>query len=726
MFARILKTVGDIATPTIHLGGLMRFSIFALCVFGSFFLLSCGPTTTVAPVAEKRPHELALHGDVRVDDYYWLRERTDPEVLAYLEAENAYTKEVMADTEPLQHELYEELKNRIQPDDSTYPALEKGYFYYERFEEGLEYPIHCRRNGSIDAPEEIILDENHVGQGHEFVSVRGPVVSPDSRLMAWALDTVGRRKYTVRITNLETGEALEDVIPEVTGNVVWANDNRTLFYGKQDPETLRSFQIYRHTLGTNPEEDVLIFEEKDPTFSAYVWKTRSDKYVMIHSDQTLATEVRFLDADDPEGQFRVIAPRERDVEYSVDHVGDRFIIHTNLEARNFRLMEAPVANPGRANWSELIPNREDVFLRGADVFADFMVVTERRNGLRHLRIIPWDGGEESEIEFDDPAYSTWVDENYEFETSVVRYGYSSLSTPRTIYELDLETHERKLLKQDEILGGFDSANYTVERFMAPARDGVEVPISLVQPAGAPRNGTSPLLLYAYGSYGSSMDARFRPEVVSLLDRGFIFAIAHVRGGQEMGRWWYEDGKLLKKKNTFTDFIDCGRFLVDEGYTAPDRLFARGGSAGGLLVGAVSNMAPELFAGIIANVPWVDVVTTMLDETIPLTTSEFDEWGNPKEREYYDYMLSYSPYDNVAAMEYPALLVTTALEDSQVQYFEPAKWVAKLRAVKTDDNPLLFKCDMEAAGHGGATGRFKQYEETAMEYAFMLGVLDGSL
>ncbi len=606
------------------------------------------------------------------------------------------------------------------------PRSTKDYFYYERFEEGLEYPIHCRRNGSIDAPEEIILDENTSVKGHEFVSVRGPVVSPDSRLMAWALDTVGRRKYTVRITNLETGEALEDVIPEVTGNVVWANDNRTLFYGKQDPETLRSFQIYRHTLGTNPEEDVLIFEETDPTFSVYVWKTRSDKYVMIHSDQTLATEVRFLDADDPEGQFRVIAPRERDVEYSVDHVGDRFIIHTNLEARNFRLMEAPVANPGRANWSELIPNREDVFLRGAEVFADFMVVTERRNGLRHLRIIPWDGGEESEIEFDDPAYSTWVDENYEFETSVVRYGYSSLSTPRTIYELDLETHERKLLKQDEILGGFDSANYTVERFMAPARDGVEVPISLVQPAGAPRNGTSPLLLYAYGSYGSSMDARFRPEVVSLLDRGFIFAIAHVRGGQEMGRWWYEDGKLLKKKNTFTDFIDCGRFLVDEGYTAPDRLFARGGSAGGLLVGAVSNMAPELFAGIIANVPWVDVVTTMLDETIPLTTSEFDEWGNPKEREYYDYMLSYSPYDNVAAMEYPALLVTTALEDSQVQYFEPAKWVAKLRAVKTDDNPLLFKCDMEAAGHGGATGRFKQYEETAMEYAFMLGVLDGSL
>jgi oligopeptidase B len=704
----------------------MKMFILVVALVGVFFLVSCGQSAPVAPVAEQRPQTLELHGDVRVDDYYWLRERTDPEVLAYLEAENSYTKAVMADTAALQSELFEELKSRIQPDDSTCPALDGGYFYYERFEEGLEYPIHCRRKGEPDAPEEIILDVNRVGQGHEFVSVRGPVVSPDSRLMAWALDTVGRRKYTLRVTDLETGEDLVDVIPQVTGNVVWANDNRTLFYGKQDPETLRSYQIYRHVLGANPEEDVLVYEEADTTFSVYVWKTRSDKYVMIHADQTLATEARFLDADNPEGEFRVVAPRERNVEYSVAHVGDRFIIRTNLEAENFRLMEAPVANPERVNWKELIPGRDDVFLQGVEVFADHMVVTERRDGLRHLRIIPWDGGEGSEIEFDDPTYSTWVDENFEFETSVLRYGYSSLNTPRTIYELDLATRERRLLKQDEILGGFDSTNYTVERFKAPARDGVEVPISLVQPAGAPRNGTSPLLLYAYGSYGSSMEARFRPEVLSLLDRGFVFAIAHVRGGQEMGRWWYEDGKLLNKKNTFTDFIDCGRFLVNEGYTAPDRLFAKGGSAGGLLMGAVANMAPDLFAGIVANVPWVDVVTTMLDESIPLTTSEFDEWGNPKDPEYYDYMLSYSPYDNVAAMDYPAMLVTTALEDSQVQYFEPAKWVAKLRAMKTDDNPLLFKCDMEAAGHGGATGRFKQYEETAMEYAFMLGVLDGTL
>jgi oligopeptidase B len=469
-----------------------------------------------------------------------------------------------------------------------------------------------------------------------------------------------------------------------------------------------------------------MYEETDPTFSIGIWKTRSDKFIVVDSEQTMASEVRVLDADDPTGDFRVIAPRERGVEYGIHHAGDRFIIRTNLGAENFRVMEAPVSNPGRPHWSELMPGREDVFVHGVAVFADHMVVTERREGLRHLRVIPWDGGEEYEIEFDDPAYMTWVDENLQFETGVLRYGYSSPNTPKTIYDLDLETHARTMMKQEEIGGEFDSSNYAVERLMAPARDGVEVPISLVHRTGMERDGGNPLLLYAYGSYGSSSEARFRPEIVSLLDRGFVFAVAHVRGGQEMGRWWYEDGKLLKKKNTFTDFIDCGQYLVDQGYTSPDRLFARGGSAGGLLMGAVSNMAPELFAGIIANVPWVDVVTTMLDHDIPLTTAEFDEWGNPEDPEYYDYMVSYSPYDNVEAKDYPALLVTTALEDSQVQYFEPAKWVAKLRTVKTDDNPLLFTCEMSAAGHGGVSGRFKQYEETALEYAFMLEVLNGNL
>ena len=712
--------------PEPEMEGWMKISVFFAAALGVVLLMSCVPTEPVAPVVERKPHELEAHGDVRIDDYYWLRERTNPEVLAYLEAENTYTAAVMASTEGLQTELFEELKNRIQPDEATVPALFNGYFYYKRYGEGLEYPIHCRRKGSVEAPEEIILDVNRVAEDHDFCSVRGVAVSPNTNLVAWAVDTVGRRKYTIHITDLETGEALADVISEVTGNLVWANDSRTVVYARQDPETLRSYQILRHRLGAQPSEDVLVYEETDPTFSVSVWKTRSEKYIMIESEQTLASEYRFLDADDPTGELRVIAPRERDVEYSVSHVGDRFIIKTNLDAKNFRLMEAPVSSPGRASWRELIPGRDDVFIQGVEVFHDFMVVTERRLGLRHLRVIPWGGGEDYEIEFDEPAYVTWVDENHEFETSVLRYGYASLNTPEAIYDLDLVTQERTLMKQEQIRGGFDAANYSVERLMAPARDGVEVPISLVYRTGIERDGSNPMLLYAYGSYGSSIEAWFRPHVLSLLDRGFVYAIAHVRGGQELGRWWYEDGKLLKKKNTFTDFIDCGQHLVGEGYTSPDRLFAMGGSAGGLLMGAVSNMAPELFAGIIAHVPWVDVITTMLDEDIPLTTAEFDEWGDPRQREYYDYMLSYSPYDHVAAMNYPAMLVTTALEDSQVQYFEPAKWVAKLRAMKTDDNPLLLKTEMAAAGHGGVSGRFKKYRKTALEYAFMLEVLNGGL
>jgi oligopeptidase B len=680
----------------------------------------------VAPIAEKKPHALEWHGDVRVDDYYWLRERENPEVLAYLETENAYTEAKMAKTQALQEELFDELKNRIQPDESSVPALFNGYYFYKRFEDGLEFPIHCRRKGSVDAPEEVMLDVNRVAEGHEFCSVRGAAVSPDTRTLAWALDTVGRRKYTIFLTDIETGEAKADVIPEVTGNLVWANDNRTIFYTKQDPETLRSFQVYRHEVGTDPAADVLVYQEDDPTFGVYVWKTRSERFIMIQSDQTLASELRFLDADDPTEKLRMIAPRERDVEYSVSHVGDRFIIRTNLDAENFRLMEAPVASAGRASWRELIPARDDVYLQGVEVFQDFMVITERRDGLRHLRIIRWDGSEEYEIAFDEPAYVTWVDANHEMDTSTLRFGYSSLNTPESIYDLDLATGERTLLKREQVLGGFNPENYTVERLAAPARDGVEVPVSVVHRKGTPINGESPLLLYGYGSYGSNMEAWFNSSVVSLLDRGFVYAIAHVRGGQELGRWWYEDGKLLKKKNTFTDFIDCGRHLVNEGYTSPDRLFARGGSAGGLLMGAVANMAPDLFAGIVAGVPFVDVVTTMLDDDIPLTTGEFDEWGDPKKPVYYDYMLSYSPYDNVVEGDYPAMLVTTALEDSQVQYFEPAKWVAKLRAMKTDDNPLLLKCEMAAAGHGGVSGRFRRHHKTALEYAFMLAVLDGRL
>ncbi len=701
-------------------------SRLAAVVLVAVVAVACGQQGPTPPVAEKRAETLKMHGDVRVDDYYWLRERTNPDVLAYLEAENSYTKAVLAETSALQTELFEELTNRLQPDESTVPAPYNGYFYYKRYEEGLEYPVYYRRKGSVEGPEEVTLDVNKLAEGHDFCSVRGLAVTPDSTRLAWAVDTVGRRKYTIRVTDLATGEQLEDVLPNATGNLTWANDGETLFYARQDPETLRSHQVWRHQLGTDPSQDQLVYEETDPTFSVYVWKTRSEKYIFIDSEHTLASEYRYLDADDPEGEPRMIAPRERGVEYSVDHVGDRFIVRTNLGAENFRLMETPVANPDRSSWREVVPGRDDVFLQGVEVFGDFMVLTERRDGLRHLRVVPWEGGEEIEVEFDEPTYVTWVDENKEFNTKVLRYGYSSLNTPETIYDLDLITGERTLMQQEKIRGGFDVANYVVERVMAPARDGVEVPISLVYRAGIPRNGTAPLLLYAYGSYGSNMEAWFRSDVVSLLDRGFVFAVANVRGGQELGRWWYEDGKLLNKKNTFTDFIDCGRFLVAEGYTAPERMFARGGSAGGLLMGAVANMAPELFAGIVANVPFVDVVTTMLDDSIPLTTGEFDEWGDPKQREYYDYMLSYSPYDNVVAKDYPALLVTTALEDSQVQYFEPAKWVAKLRELKTDSNPLLFTCEMSAAGHGGVSGRYKRYKETALEYAFMLEVLNGNL
>jgi oligopeptidase B len=701
----------------------IRFTAGLLAASLAFACAQPGPTP---PVAQKKAQTLEAHGDVRIDNYYWLRERTNPDVLAYLEAENAYTEAVLADTAALQSELFEELTNRLQPDDSTVPSLYHGYYYLSRFDEGLEYPIYIRRKGAVDAPDEVTLDVNKVAEGHGFCSVSDNLVSPDSKLLAWAVDTVGRRKYTIHVTDLATGELLPDVLPDVTGNLAWANDSQTLIYTQQDPETLRPYQVWRHRLGTDPADDDLIYEEIDPTFGVYVWKTRSEKFILIQSDQTLATEYRFLDADHPEGDPQIIAPRERDVEYSVDHVGDRFIIRTNLGAENFRLMEAPVADPGRDHWIELLPGREDVLLEGVDAFQDFMVVTERRDGLRHLRVIPWNGAAETDVVFDEPTYETWVDDNEEFDTSILRYGYSSLNTPETIYDLDLVTGERTLMKQDQIRGGFDPANYVVERLMAPARDGVQVPISLVYRTGLPRNGTNPLLLYGYGSYGYSMEARFRSSVVSLLDRGFVYAIAHVRGGQEMGRWWYEDGKLLNKKNTFTDFIDCGRFLVAEGYTAPDRMFANGGSAGGLLMGAVANMAPELFAGIIADVPFVDVVTTMLDDSIPLTTGEFDEWGDPKDEVYYDYMLSYSPYDNVTAKAYPPMLVTTALEDSQVQYFEPAKWVAKLRATKTDSNPLLFTCEMSAAGHGGVSGRYKRYQETALEYAFILGVLNGTL
>jgi oligopeptidase B len=670
------------------------------------------------PEAKVLPKKLVMHGHERVDDYYWLNERDNPEVIAYLEAENAYTRAVMAHTAALQDELFQEIKGRIKPDDASVPYLKEGHYYYTRFEKGKEYALHCRKKGSLEAEEEVMLDVNEMAEGLDFISVRGVRVSSGLNLIAFAVDTVGRRLYTIRFKNLDTGEVMDEEITGVTGNAAWAEDNRTLFYSRKDPVTLRSHRIFRHELGTDPEDDQLVYEETDETFSVHVSKTRSKKYITLVSSHTVSDEVRYLDAADPKGTFKVLCPRERGHEYSMAHYGDHFYIRTNLEARNFRLMKTPVSDPSRASWEEVIPHRDDVYLDGFTLFKDHLTVSERKGGLNRIRIIPWEGGGEHYLDFGEPAYAVDIGKNPEFDTAVVRYVYSSLTTPRSTYDYDMETRGKVLLKRDEVLGDFDSANYVSVRLEAPARDGNGVPVSLVHRKGLEKNGSRPLLLYGYGSYGASMDPGFNAAALSLLDRGFIYAIAHVRGGQELGRTWYEDGKLLKKKNTFLDFIDCAEHLVKEGYTAPEKLFAMGGSAGGLLVGAVVNMRPDLFCGAVARVPFVDVVTTMLDDRIPLTTSEYDEWGDPGKKAYYDYMLSYSPYDNVEAKDYPHLLVTTGLHDSQVQYFEPAKWVAKLRARKTGQRLLLLDTNMDA-GHGGASGRYRRHRETALIYAFLL-------
>lgn len=694
----------------------------------TMLLFSCLITTSAAgsdpnikpPVAKVVPERLDKHGHARIDNYYWLRERDNPEVIKYLAAENEYTSALMAHTGELQATLFKEFKARIKQTDTSVPYRKDDYFYYTRMEEGKNYPLHCRKKGSLEAPEEIMLDVNRVAEGHTFCSVSGLQVSSAQDLLAYAVDTVGRRFYTMHFKNLRTGEVLKEVLPNVTGNVAWANDDTTVFYAKQDPTTLRSYRIYRHVLGTDPAKDDLVYEEKDETFSCSVFKTKSKKYLMIASFQTLSSEFRYLAADDPQGKFKVFLPRQRDHEYSLDHYADHFYIRTNHQAKNFRLMKTAVTQPAMEHWEEVIPHRDDVFLEGFEIFKDHLVVSERKNGLIHLRIRPWSGGEEHYVDFGEPAYVAFPTSNHQFDTSLVRYTYSSMTTPASVYDYDMVTHARKLLKQEEVLGGFDSANYQIERVYAAARDGTLVPISLVYRKPFQKDGRRPLLLYGYGSYGISVDASFDPYRISLLDRGFVYAIAHLRGGQELGRRWYEDGKLLRKKNTFTDFIDCAEHLIREKYVDPKRIFAWGGSAGGLLMGAVVTMRPDLFTGVIAEVPFVDVVTTMLDDSIPLTTNEFDEWGNPNEKRYYDYILSYSPYDQTRPEEYPNLLVTTGLHDPQVQFWEPAKWVAKLRAVKKDNKGLLLKTEMKA-GHGGLTARDDRYRERAFRYAFVLDV-----
>ncbi len=669
-------------------------------------------------MAKKISTKLEKHGHTRVDDYYWLRERESAEVISYLNIENERAAKEMAHTRDFEERLFEEIKGRFKQTDMSAPYKRDDYYYYTRYEQGKEYPIYARKRGSLEQPEEIMLNVNALAEGHEFFSVGGTAVSSGQDLLAYAVDIEGRRIHTTYLKNLNTGEMLPDVLPNVTENLTWANDNKTLFYAKQDETTLRQYQIYRHVVGTDPGVDQLVYQEDDETFVAYILKTKSKKFLMIVSAQTISQEYRYLDADDPCGEFKIFLARERAHEYHIDHFQDRFIIRTNDNAKNFRLLSTPMDKAERAHWQEIIPHRQDVYLGDFELFENYLVLEERARGLTQIRIVPWSGGEDHYLQFDEPAYRAHLGANLQLDTTTLRFDYTSMKTPLSIYDYDMVSRQRTLLKREEVLGGFDSDNYVTERLYARAQDGTEIPVSILYRKGMIRDGDNPLLLYGYGSYGLSIDASFASPRLSLVDRGFIFAIAHIRGGQEMGRQWYDNGKLLKKKNTFTDFIACAEFLIGKKFTSPEKLFAMGRSAGGLLTGAISNMRPELFKGIVAEVPFVDVVTTMLDASIPLTTGEYDEWGDPNRKEYYDYMLSYSPYDNVERKAYSAMLITGGLHDSQVQYWEPAKWAAKLRELKTDKNRLLLKTNMEA-GHGGASGRFRRHRETAFSYVFLL-------
>ncbi|MEM6469562.1 MAG: S9 family peptidase [Planctomycetota bacterium] len=679
-------------------------------------------TNPTPPVASVKPMLLENHGIKRTDDYYWLRERENPEVIAYLEAENAYAESMLAPVKPLEDKLFAEIKGRIKQDDASVPYLDRGFWYYTRFEEGKQYPIYCRRpDGQADA-EEIMLDVNELAEGQAFCSVSGVRVSPDSKRIAFSVDFTGRRKYKLRFKDLTTGKLLADEIENISGSCVWAADSETVFYTEKDPETLRAYLVKRHRIGTSESGDVVVFEETDDEFSCGVRRSRSRDYILIGSSKTISSEFRYLRADDPEGKFRVFEPRRDGHEYSIDHLGDRFYVRSNDDAKNFRLLSVKETSPTRESWTEVVPHRESVFLQSFTLFDDFVVLSERRKGLVHLRVL---GREPSanidfDVPFDETAYVAGPSPTPDASTSRLRYRYTSLTTPNSVYEFDMKSKTKELLKEDEVLGDFDRANYVTKRIWAIARDGTEIPVSIVYHRDTPIDGTAPCLEYGYGSYGASMDPRFNSANLSLLDRGFVYAIAHIRGGQEMGRQWYDDGKLLKKKNTFSDFIDVGKFLVKNKYADPERLYCRGGSAGGLLIGAVINAAPDLYTGAIADVPFVDVVTTMLDETIPLTTFEYDEWGNPNEKVFFEYMLSYSPYDQVSNAEYPALLVTTGLHDSQVQYWEPAKWVAKMRATKSGNEPVYLVTDM-SAGHGGASGRFDRFKLVAKRFAFLLSL-----
>lgn len=681
------------------------------------------------PVAEKKPFEIASNGHTRVDNYFWMRlsdeqknatdkDEQTQQVLSYLNAENDYLKAKTKHTEALQKKLYDEMVGRIKQTDESVPYKSNGYWYYNRYEQGQEYPIYCRKKGSMDAKEEIMLNVNEMAKGHSYYQISGLTVSEDNNFLVYAEDSVSRRRYTVYVKDLRTGKIIDTPVTNTEGYAVWANDNKTFFYTRKDSVTLRSRWIMRHTVGIDPSKDVEVYEEKDPSYYIGVGKTKSKKYIIIGSSSTTNDANQILDANTPNGKFKEFTPREPNHKYSIDHYNDKFYIVTNDNALNFRLMETPVNKTEKANWKETVAHRQDTLLEGIDVFKDYLVLSERAKASTHLCIIHQPSGKKHYLNFGETAYTVYSSVNRDFDTDLLRYGYTSMTTPFSTYDYNMKTKERTLLKQQEVQGGYDATQYVTERIWATADDGTQIPMSLVYKKGLKKDGNNPCLLYAYGSYGSSTDPTFSITRLSLLDRGFVYAIAHIRGGQEMGRQWYEDGKMFKKKNTFTDFIDCTEHLIAEKYSSADKMFANGGSAGGLLMGAVVNMRPDLYKGVIAEVPFVDVINTMLDESIPLTTNEFDEWGNPDNVESYMYMLEYSPYDQVKAQDYPNMLVTTGLHDSQVQYWEPAKWVAKLRELKTDNNTLLLRTNMET-GHGGTTGRFRVYEEQAQEYAFIL-------
>ena len=701
-------------------------------------LLSACMQNSTPPNATKKTHEMTIHGDTRVDDYYWMRltdeqksakdkDSHTQEVLDYINAENDYTQKRLKHTEKFQNDLFDEIVGRIKKDDESVPYLDNGYYYYTRYEKGKEYAIHCRKKGSLDGDEEVIMDENELAEGFDYFAIGSMSVSPDNQWLAFGVDTLSRRFYEINFKNLNTGDILQQTIENTTGGVAWANDNETVFYTSKNKVTLLSEKIYRHKVGSDYKNDALVYTEDDESYYIGVSRSKSGEYIIIYNSSTLVSDYHILRADNPEGDFKNFSPRGAAHEYGIDHYKDKFYIITNWEAKNNRLMETSDDATDMGNWKEVIAHRNDVHLLGLEIFNNHLVISERKDGLRGLRVMNQKTGSDEYINFGEQTYTARISVNEEFNTNILRYGYTSMVTPSSTYDYNMDTGEITLMKQQEVVGGYDQSLYRSERHYAPGRDGQPVPISLVYKKdlkndptfnnqGAPDNPQN-LLLYAYGSYGSTRDPYFSSTRLSLLDRGFIYAIAHVRGSQIYGRQSYDDGKMLNKKNTFTDFIDAGKYLVKEGLTDSNHLFAEGGSAGGLLIGAVVNMAPELWKGTIAAVPFVDVVTTMLDASIPLTSNEWDEWGNPEEKKYYDYMLSYSPYDQVEDQIYPNILVTSGFFDSQVQYWEPLKWMAKLRDHWQGENNLYLHMNMDA-GHGGKSGRFRRYREVALEYAFL--------